>query len=37
MNSKITGVKNPRENLSPLSIDLIALWIAKTVFLAETL
>ena len=32
-NSKITGVKNPNVNLSPLSMDLKALLIAKTVFL----
>ena len=37
MNSKATGEKNPKVNLRALSIDLIALLIANTVFFDEIL
>lgn len=36
-NSKATGANCPRENLRAVSIDFIALFIAKTVFLADIL
>lgn len=36
-NSNATGVKNPRVNLKADSIDLNALFIAKTVFLLDVL